>query len=242
MKVSLFATCLVDMFQTNVGKATVELLERLGCEVDFPDSQVCCGQPAYNSGYTKESKEAMKRMIATFEDSEYVVSPSGSCAYMFHEYPHVFKGDPVWEPKAERLAEKTYELTQFIVDVLKIEDVGATFKGNVTFHTSCHMTRFLGVKEAPITLLKNVRGLQFTELPGKEQCCGFGGTFSVKMSQISEQMVDEKVCHVEETNADFLIGADAGCLMNIGGRIQRKDKPIQVLHIAEVLNSRVTAD
>lgn len=242
MKVSLFATCLVDMFQPNVGKATVELLERLGCEVDFPESQVCCGQPAYNSGYTKESKEAMKRMIATFEKSEYVVSPSGSCAYMFHEYPHVFKGDPVWEPKAKRLAAKTYELTQFIVEVLKIEDVGATFKGNVTFHTSCHMTRLLGVKEAPMTLLKNVRGLQLTELPGKEQCCGFGGTFSVKMSQISEQMVDEKVCHVEETNADFLIGADAGCLMNIGGRIQRQGKPIQVLHIAEVLNSRVTPD
>lgn len=238
MKVSIFATCLVDMFQSNVGKATVELLERLGCEIDFPESQICCGQPAYNSGYTKEAKDAMKRMIDAFQDTEYVVSPSGSCVYMFHEYTEIFKGDPVWEPKAEKLAEKTYELTQFIVDILKVNDVGATFEGNITYHTSCHMARLLGVKEAPIILLKNVKGLKFTELPGKEQCCGFGGTFSVKMAQISEQMVDEKVRHAEETGADYVIGADCGCLMNIGGRIERKGKPIKVLHIAEVLNSR----
>lgn len=238
MKVTLFATCLVDMFQSSAGKATVELLERLGCEIEFPEAQVCCGQPAYNSGYVKEAKEAMKSMIETFIDAEYVVSPSGSCITMFREYPHVFKGDPVWEPKAKKLAAKSFELTQFIVDVLKIEDVGARFDGKVTYHTSCHMTRLLGVKKAPMILLSNVKGLEFTELPGKEQCCGFGGTFSVKMAQISEQMVDEKVMHVEETGAEYLIGADAACLMNIGGRIERQGKPIKVLHIAEVLNSR----
>ncbi|WP_210364857.1 (Fe-S)-binding protein [Bacillus sp. REN3] len=238
MKVTLFATCLVDMFQSNAGKATVELLERLGCDIEFPESQVCCGQPAYNSGYVKEAKEAMKSMIDTFIDAEYVVSPSGSCITMFHEYARIFKGDPVWEPKAKKLAAKSFELTQFIVDILKIEDVGARFEGKVTYHTSCHMTRLLGVKKAPLILLSNVKGLEFTELPGKEQCCGFGGTFSVKMAQISEQMVDEKVRHVEETGAEYLIGADAGCLMNIGGRIDRQGKPIKVLHIAEVLNSR----
>jgi L-lactate dehydrogenase complex protein LldE len=238
MKVTLFATCIVDMFQSSAGIATVELLERLGCEIEFPESQVCCGQPAYNSGYVKEAKEAMKSMIDTFIDAEYVVSPSGSCITMFREYPHVFKGDPVWEPKAKKLAAKSFELTQFIVDVLKIEDVGARFDGKVTYHTSCHMTRLLGVKKAPMILLSNVKGLEFTELPGKEQCCGFGGTFSVKMAQISEQMVDEKVMHVEETGAEYLIGADAACLMNIGGRIERQGKPIKVLHIAEVLNSR----
>jgi L-lactate dehydrogenase complex protein LldE len=238
MKVSLFATCLVDMFQGNAGKAAVELLERLGCEIDFPETQVCCGQPAYNSGYVKESKEAMKRMITAFEHADYVVSPSGSCAYMFHEYPHVFKGDPLWEPRAKKLAEKTYELTQFIVEVLNVDDVGARLTGKATYHTSCHMTRLLGVKEAPMRLLRNVKGLEFEELPGKEQCCGFGGTFSVKMAQISEQMVDEKVGHVEETEAEILIGADAGCLMNIGGRIGRQGKPIRVMHIAEVLNCR----
>ncbi|WP_409305078.1 (Fe-S)-binding protein [Peribacillus sp. SCS-155] len=238
MKVTLFATCLVDMFQSNVGKATVELLERLGCEIDFPESQVCCGQPAYNSGYVKESKEAMKKMITAFENAEYVVSPSGSCAAMFKEYPHIFGGDPEWGPKAQKLAEKTYELTQFIVDVLQIEDVGAALPGRATYHTSCHMTRLLGIKSAPMILLNHVKGLEFTELPNKEQCCGFGGTFSVKMAQISEQMVDEKVQHVEETEAEYLIGADAGCMMNIGGRIERTGKPIKVMHIAEVLNSR----
>ncbi|MCQ6279859.1 (Fe-S)-binding protein [Bacillus sp. EB600] len=238
MKVTLFATCLVDMFQSNVGKATVELLERLGCEIDFPESQTCCGQPSYNSGYVKDTKDVMKRTIDTFIDSEYVVCPSGSCTYMVKEYPHIFAGDPVWEPKAKKLAEKTYELTQFIVDVLKVEEVGARFEGRVTYHTSCHMTRLLGVKEAPMKLLKNVKGLTFNELPGKEQCCGFGGTFSVKMGQISEQMVDEKVRHIEDTGAEYLIGADAGCLMNIGGRMERQGKKIKVLHIAEVLNSR----
>lgn len=177
-------------------------------------------------------------MIEAFEHAEYVVSPSGSCAYFFKEYPHIFKGDPIWERKAQALADKTYELTQFIVEVLGVKNVGASLKGKATYHTSCHMTRLLGVKEAPMELLKNVEGLEFTELPFKDKCCGFGGTFSVKMTHISEQMVDEKVQCVEETEADILIGADAGCLMNIGGRIDRKGKPIRVMHIAEVLNSR----
>ena len=238
LKVSLFATCLVDMFNANTGKATVELLERLGCEVDFPESQVCCGQPAYNSGYVNDAKDAMKKMISAFEDSAYVVSPSGSCATMFKEYPNLFKDDPVWKEKAEKLAAKTYELTQFIVEVLGVEDVGAKLDATATYHTSCHMTRLLGVTEAPMKLLKNVEGLTFTPLPNAHNCCGFGGTFSVKMGQISEQMVDEKVQHIEETGSEIIIGADAGCLMNIGGRIDRKGRPIKVMHIAEVLNSR----
>ncbi|MGE7952510.1 (Fe-S)-binding protein [Lysinibacillus xylanilyticus] len=238
MKVTLFATCLVDMFQGDVGKAVVKVLERLGCDLDFPENQICCGQPAYNSGYVKESKNAMKKMITAFEHAEYVVSPSGSCAFMFKEYAEVFKGDPVWEPKARALANKTYEFTEFIVDVLKIEDVGARLEGKATFHTSCHMTRLLGVTEAPFKLLNHVEGLQYIELPGKERCCGFGGTFSVKMGDISGEMVNEKVQNVEETGADILIGADAGCLINIGGRMNRLGKPIRVMHIAEVLNCR----
>lgn len=239
MKVALFATCLVDLFNSNVGKSTVELLETLGCEVTFPESQICCGQPSYNSGYVKGSKNAMKTMIKAFADAEYVVSPSGSCAYMFHEYPKIFAGDPVWETRAQELANKTYELSQFIVDVLKVEDVGAELQATATYHTSCHMTRLLGVKDAPIKLLSNVKGLKLTELPGKQNCCGFGGTFSVKMASISEEMVDEKVQHIEDTEAEILIGADCGCLMNIGGRIERKEKPIKVMHIAEVLNNRM---
>ncbi|EPZ39132.1 MULTISPECIES: (Fe-S)-binding protein [Anoxybacillus] len=238
MNVTLFVTCLVDLFHVNVGKATVELLERLGCTIHFPEAQTCCGQPAYNSGYVKEAKEAMKHMIRTFEHAEYIVTPSGSCATMFKEYPHIFKGDGEWEERAKRVADKTYELTQFIVDVLQVEDVGARLKGKATYHTSCHMTRLLGVKDAPLALLQHVKDLEVVPLPNAHNCCGFGGTFSVKMGPISEQMVDEKIQCIEQVEADYLIGADCGCLMNIGGRIERKGKPIRVMHIAEVLNSR----
>ncbi|MED0656464.1 (Fe-S)-binding protein [Anoxybacillus ayderensis] len=238
MNVTLFVTCLVDLFHVNVGKATVELLERLGCTIHFPEAQTCCGQPAYNSGYVKEAKEAMKHMIRTFEHAEYIVTPSGSCATMFKEYPHIFKGDGEWEERAKRVADKTYELTQFIVDVLQVEDVGARLKGKATYHTSCHMTRLLGVKDAPLALLQHVKDLEVVPLPNAHNCCGFGGTFSVKMGPISEQMVDEKIECIERVEADYLIGADCGCLMNIGGRIERKGKPIRVMHIAEVLNSR----
>lgn len=237
MKVSLFATCLVDMFHANVGKDMVEVLERLGCELSFPEGQVCCGQPAYNSGYVEDSKSAMKNMIKTFEGAQYVVTPSGSCAAMFKEYPHIFKEDPYWEPRARELALKTYEFTEFLVDVLKEESMGARLAGKATYHPSCHMTRLLGVKEAPLKLLSQVEGLELLSLPNAYNCCGFGGTFSVKMGPISEQMVDEKVANAEETGADYLIGADCGCLMNIRGRAERKGKTIRVMHIAEVLNS-----
>ncbi|OLO26191.1 Fe-S oxidoreductase [Alkalihalophilus pseudofirmus] len=237
MKVSLFVTCLADVFYPGVGKDTVEILERLNCEVVFPDNQTCCGQPAYNSGYHKEAKDVAKHMIETFASSDYVVSPSGSCVSMIHEYPHLFKDDQAWQERAKALVAKTFELTQFIVDVLKIEDVGASLPTKATYHTSCHMTRLLGVKDAPMKLLENVEGLEFASLPNKETCCGFGGTFSVKMVPISEQMVNEKIEHIEETEAEVLIGADCGCLMNIGGRIERQGKPIKVMHIAQVLNS-----
>ncbi|MEG0385047.1 MAG: (Fe-S)-binding protein [Solibacillus sp.] len=238
MNVSLFATCIVDMFQSNVGKSTVELLERLGCTVSFPKGQTCCGQPAYNSGYVKASKDTMKNTIRVFENAEVIVCPSGSCAYMLKEYVHIFKDEPIWQERAQRIADKTYELTQFIVEVLGIENVGAKLSGTATYHPSCHMTRLLKVQQAPMTLLKNVDGLEIIELPLKENCCGFGGTFSVKMGRISEQMVDEKVASVQQTNAHYLIGADGGCLLNIGGRIERQNLEVKTMHIAEVLNSR----
>ena len=236
MEISLFATCLVDLFQSNVGKCTVELLERLGCKVDFPKSQTCCGQPAYNSGYVKASRDTMKNTIRAFEDAQYVVCPSGSCAYMLKEYPHLFKDEPHWRQRAQKLALKTYELTQFIVDVLKVEDVGARASGTATYHPSCHMTRLLQVQHAPLTLLRHVEGLEVVELPLKENCCGFGGTFSVKMGRISEQMVDEKVTSIQSTGVHYLIGADAGCLMNIGGRMARQNIQVETKHIAEILN------
>lgn len=236
MKVSLFITCLCDIFSTDVGKNTIELLERIGCEVDFPEMQTCCGQPAFNSGYVKESKEAMKQMMRAFKESEYVVGPSGSCVGMLREYPEIFKGDSEWEEEAKSLAAKSYEITQFLVDVLGITEVGSTFTGRVTYHPSCHMTRILGVKDAPIKLLESIEGVELIPLPVSEDCCGFGGTFAVKNAAISEQMVAEKSQHVTETGADYLIGGDMGCLLNIGGRMAREGKNVQVMHITEILN------
>ncbi|WP_368504972.1 (Fe-S)-binding protein [Alkalihalophilus sp. As8PL] len=238
MKVSLFITCLADVFYPGVGKDTVEVLERLGCEVDFPEKQTCCGQPAFNSGYHKDTKKVAKHMIETFAHSDYVVMPSGSCASMIFEYGELLKEEPEWQKRAEDLANKTYEFTQFLVHVLKVEKVDASLTATATYHTSCHMTRLLKEKEAPFKLLDQVEGLNLETLPNREACCGFGGTFSVKMSPISEQMVDEKVRHIEETKAEVLIGADCGCLMNIGGRIERNGKPVKVMHIAQVLNSQ----
>lgn len=239
MKVSLFVTCLAEMFYQNVARDVVEVLEHLGCEVEFPRGQICCGQPAYNSGYRKEAEKAAKQMIVSLENSEYIVTPSGSCAAMVKEYPRMFEGNEEWRERAEHVAAKTYEFTQFIVNVLEVENVGAVYPAKATYHTSCHMTRLLNEQEAPFRLLRNVEGLELLPLANNYDCCGFGGTFAVKMAAISEQMVDEKVRHIEASTADVLIAADNGCMMNIKGRIDRKGKPIQVKHIAQILNSRV---
>lgn len=235
MKVSLFVTCLVDTMAARIGKNTVQLLERVGCEVDFPTGQTCCGQPAYNSGYLRESKEAMKRMMLAFKESEYVVAPSGSCVSMLKMYPRVFETDPNWADLAENLADKSFELTEFLVNILQVTDLGSDFKGKITYHPSCHMTRLLGVDDAPSILLNNVSGVEMIPLPFAEDCCGFGGTFAVTIPKISEQMVAEKSRHVVETEADYLVGGDMGCLMNIGGRLRRKGESLPVLHLTDVL-------
>ncbi|KAB2330696.1 (Fe-S)-binding protein [Bacillus mesophilum] len=237
MKVSLFSTCLSDILFADVAKNTLEILERLGCTVDYPMGQTCCGQPAYNSGYLKEAKQSMKQMMKAFQESEYIVGPSGSCISMLKEYPHVFAGDPEWEQEAKTFASKCYEITEFLVDVLKVTDVGSTFKGKVTFHSSCHMKRLLGVKEQPKILLNNVEGVELVTLPNEEDCCGFGGTFAVKNADISQEMVSEKSRHVSETEAEYLVGADMGCLMNIGGRMSREGKNVKIVHITEILNT-----
>lgn len=238
MKVSIFSTCLVDLMFPQAGIAMVEILERLGCETDFPSGQVCCGQPTYNSGYLEEAKQAMKNMMIVFEHADYVVGPSGSCVAMFHEYPAVFKGDPDWELKAISLKEKSYEFTQFVVRVLGITDLDARLHASAVYHRSCHMTRLLGENETPMLLLEKVDGLELKPLKNSDNCCGFGGTFSVKMPAISEQMVDEKCACILEAEADVLISADMGCLMNIGGRLSRGGHPVKIMHIAEVLNHR----
>lgn len=242
MKVSLFITCLSDIFYPEAGKHTVELLEKLGCTVDFPEQQTCCGQPAYNGGFQKEAKTAAKQLIHSFEHADYVVTPSGSCASMVLEYRNLFRDDEEWRNKAEVLINKTYELTQFLVDVLQVDDIHAEYPAKATYHSSCHMTRLLQVDEEPFKLLNSVKGLDLLPLPHAYDCCGFGGTFSIKMTPISKEMVEAKVKHIEETGADVLIGGDCGCLMNIGGRISRKGLPIRVKHIAEILNSGVKAN
>lgn len=240
MKVSLFITCLSDVFFPQVGKSVVDIMEHCGVEIDFPEGQTCCGQPAYNSGYQKEAKEAAKQMIKAFEHSEYIVGPSGSCASMVcHYYKEMFKDDPEWHEKAEKMADKTYELTDFLINILGVSNLGSELCESATYLQSCHMSRGLGIKEEPLKLLSQVKGLDLKELPYCQDCCGFGGTFAVKMSPISEMMVDEKIKHIESTGANLLIGADMGCLMNIGGRLRRIGKEIQVMHVAEVLAKEI---
>ncbi|APB73398.1 (Fe-S)-binding protein [Paenibacillus polymyxa] len=235
MKVSLFITCLSDAIYPKVGEAMARLLARYGVQLDFPKIQTCCGQPSYNSGYWDETRIAAKTILKAFNDSDFVVSPSGSCTYMLHHYPELFKDEPEWLDSARRLEQKTYEFTQFMVQVLGVTDVGASFPHTVTYHPSCHGTRLLGVKEEPMKLLGSVKGLQLVPLPFAEDCCGFGGTFAVKMPDISGAMVTEKVDHIRETEAEVLVGLDMACLMNIAGNLRYREEPVRVMHLAELL-------
>ncbi|MEJ3721601.1 (Fe-S)-binding protein [Paenibacillus polymyxa] len=235
MKVSLFITCLSDAIYPKVGEAMARLLARYGVELEFPKVQTCCGQPSYNSGYWDETRAAAKTILKAFNDSDFVVAPSGSCTYMIHHYPELFKDEPEWLDSARRLEQKTYEFTQFMVQVLGVTDVGASFPHTVTYHPSCHGTRLLGVKEEPMKLLGSVKGLQLVPLPFAEDCCGFGGTFAVKMPDISGAMVTEKVDHIRETEAEVLVGLDMACLMNIAGNLRYREDPVRVMHLAELL-------
>ncbi|GGD48752.1 (Fe-S)-binding protein [Paenibacillus nasutitermitis] len=237
MKVSLFITCLADTLYPEVGESVVRVLSDYGCEVDFPEAQLCCGQPAFNSGYQDEAREVARGLIRAFEHSDYVVSPSGSCTGMVHHYyPYLFENEPEWKAKAAALVEKTYEFSQFLVGVLGVTDVGASFPHSVTYHPSCHAMRLLGVTEEPLQLIDAVKDIAFTELPRKQDCCGFGGTFAVKMADMSEAMVCDKAACVCETGAEVLVGTDMGCLMNIGGRLNKEGKPVRVMHLAQLLD------
>ncbi|MFB7814437.1 (Fe-S)-binding protein [Paenibacillus chitinolyticus] len=240
MKVSLFITCLSDLVYPRVGQAMVRLLARYGIQVHFPEVQTCCGQPAFNSGYWDDARKSARTLLEAFDDSDFVLSPSGSCTGMVqHYYPKLFQDDPEMLVKAEALREKTYEFTQFLVGVLGVTDLGAVFPHRVTYHPSCHGTRLLGIKDEPASLLEHVRGLELVPLPHAEDCCGFGGTFAVKMSDISGAMVAEKSDHVLETEAEVLVGLDMGCLMNISGNLLYRGRPVKVMHLAELLEEGV---
>ncbi len=236
MRVALLVTCLVDLFRPAVGFAAVKLLEQAGCQVEVPEGQTCCGQPAYNSGDRATAQTIARQVIARFEGYDYIVVPSGSCGGMVsHHYPALLADDPEWQPRAEQLAERTYELVSFLTDVLGVTQVDAEFTGTVTYHDACAGLRELGIKHQPRTLLNSVTGLQLNELPDSEVCCGFGGTFCVKYPDISNRMVTDKAQHIMASGADTLLAGDMGCLLNMAGKLKRLGAPIQARHIAEVL-------
>ncbi|OUO88905.1 hypothetical protein B5F40_11885 [Gordonibacter sp. An230] len=245
MKVAFFPGCLVDMFYPEVGMAAVRVLERLGCDVELPDKQVCCGQPLFNSGFGKASAPIVKNAIDAYADYETIVSLSGSCAYALKEEAMRFVGDDAaYRRKLSALAPRIHEFTEFIVDVLGVVDVGARLDGTATYHRSCHLTRCLGIERQPLALLSAVEGLSLVEMRAADRCCGFGGTFSFKEPEISEQIVREKTLAALECGADFLVGADQCCLMNIKGCLDRMrergetNSPLRVLHIAQILDMR----
>lgn len=236
MRAAFFATCLVEAFFPRVGLAAVDVLERLGVDVDVPEGPACCGQPAYNSGYVEEAKAAARALLDALESADAVVLPSGSCAGMIrHHYPTLFEDEPEERARAERLAAKTYEWTEWIVDVLGVTDAGAAFPHAVTYHPSCHARRLLGLKDQPERLLDAVKGLRRLPLPYAEDCCGFGGTFAVKMSDVSLAMAEEKSAHAAGSGADVLVSTDVGCLMHIGGYMQKAGIRMRTMHIAEIL-------
>lgn len=238
MNVNFYVTCIADIVKAGVAKNTVLLLEKLGCKITFLEKQGCCGQPAINSGYTKQALAGMKNLVQTFEVNDYpIVAPAGSCVYAIKTYPEHFEkfGEPQWAERAKKVADRFYDLTDFIVNQLGVSDVGATLTGRAVYHPSCSLFRKLGIVNEPLTLLQNVKGLQLMPIHNQQTCCGFGGTFSVKMAEISGEMVTEKVVNIMEAKPEYLIGADVSCLMNIGGRLSREGHPIKVMHIAEVL-------
>ena len=239
MNINFYVTCIADALKANVAKQSVLLLEQLGCNITFLEKQGCCGQPALNSGYNKDAIPAMKNLITTFEANDYlIVAPAGSCVNAIKHYPQYLQAEPEWAARAQKVADRFHDLTDFIVNKLGVTNVGAKLNGKAVYHPSCSLFRKLGVQDEPVALLQQVEGLELLPIQNQTTCCGFGGTFSVKMAEISGEMVIEKAEHIKEVEPDYLIGADVSCMINIGGRLKREGSPIKVMHIAEVLMSR----
>lgn len=230
----------MDQICPNVGESTVKVLRRAGCEVTFDERQTCCGQPAFNTGYRKEARKFAERFIEIFEESDAyaIVSPSGSCTAMVKHFHELFPESPGWRNRAETIADKTHEFASFLVNVLKIVDVGATGSGRVTWHDACHGLRDLGLHEEPRRLLKNVKGIEFVEMQNADVCCGFGGTFSIKYPEISAGILDNKIESIENADVSAVASCDASCLMQIGGRLSRLGSKVRPTHIAEILASQ----
>ena len=237
-QVQLFITCLTDSFFPKTGEAVVDILHRLGINVDFARDQTCCGQPQFNAGLRKDARAIAEHTIKVFENTKGdVVTPSGSCTHMFrHNYPELFKGDAIWLPRAKALAARTYEFTEYLVDKLGVTDVGAKWDGILTYHPTCHTLRGINVDKQPRELLANVKGATLVDLPHAEECCGFGGIMSMEHPELSAEWLKRKISNLEMTQSPTLVVTDAGCLMHIAGGLNRQKKSQRVVHIAEVLN------
>lgn len=235
-RVGLFVTCLVDLFRPSIGFATVRLLEAAGCEVVVPRGQTCCGQPAYNSGDRKTARSIAQQTISAFEDCDYIVAPSGSCAGMLKKhYPALLADDAAAAEQAREFASRVYELVTFLVRVRGMEKAPGGYQGAVTYHDSCSGLRELGVKDEPRRLLASIPGLELVEMAENETCCGFGGAFSVKFPDISNAMVERKAVNITAAGAPLVLAGDLGCLMNIAGKLSRQGSPVRCRHVAEVL-------
>ncbi|MCX8061553.1 MAG: (Fe-S)-binding protein [Anaerolineales bacterium] len=235
--VQLFITCIIDTLYPEIGKAVVQVLRRVGNSVEFSPYQTCCGQPAFNAGLWDQARTIAVHTIKTFEKTQGdIVIPSGSCASMIrHHYPELFERDPTWSKRAKDFAERVYELSEYLVDRLGMTEIGARFPHKITYHSSCHLLRELGVDRQPRALLSHVHEAEFIELPGTTDCCGFGGVFSVEHPEISAAMLERKIKNIENSGADYVVSCDAGCITNINGGLHRLNIPQRALHIAEVL-------
>lgn len=238
-RVSIFVTCIVDQIFPSIGIAMTEVLERLGYEVEFLEQQTCCGQPAFNTGYRDEARIVARHFLDVFRDAEMIVVPSGSCTSMLtHHYVDLFSDDPAMLAAARALAPRVYEFSRFLLEVAGVDDVGARLDAVVTWHDSCHALRELGIRDGPRRLLERVRGLIVREMEASEECCGFGGTFSVKFPEVSGAMARTKIEAILQTDAQAVVSGDASCLMQIQGAIRRAGLGIRAMHLAEVLASR----
>jgi L-lactate dehydrogenase complex protein LldE len=236
LRVALFITCLGDQFFPVVGECVVAVLRRLGVEVTFNPAQTCCGQPAFNTGYRREAQEVAARVLDQFENAEYVVAPSGSCTTMVRVfYPELFADDPARLRQAESLRARFFEFSEFLVKILKVEDVGASFHRRVTYHDSCHLLRELGIESEPRKLIRAVKGIELVEMEDNQLCCGFGGTFAVKFPEVSMAMAADKLRAASDSGAEIIVANDSGCLMHLAGAIHRRSLSLQTMHLAEVL-------
>jgi L-lactate dehydrogenase complex protein LldE len=238
-RVSIFVTCIVDQLFPKVGLAMADVLERAGYAVDFPEDQTCCGQPAFNTGYRREARQVARHFLKVFHDAEYVVVPSGSCTSMIaHHFGELFQKEPESLQAVAALAPRVWEFSQFLLEVAHVDDVGARLDDVVTYHDSCHALREFGIQDGPRRLLAHVRGLELREMDAAAECCGFGGTFSVKFPEVSGGMARTKIDSILRTGAKTVVSVDSSCLMQIQGALARVGLPVRTMHLAEVLASR----